>query len=174
MAWSNLIGTGFITGNDLRDAVNNGLFTLKPGQSIPANNTFLNSSYIMDLVDIKNINTGNGGRFPVKSEIIKNVTERIYNEIAVQIIYYEESRQIEVYLDSTYNVTSNVTINFYGTGYNSNYTEYYSASLFSGTNSSQSGSYGNSFYYYEQVNFYFSDYDPTADGTYYYGINFLG
>lgn len=44
MSWADIGANDWVTNNNAQDAVNNGLFSLKSGQSIPANNNFMTIS----------------------------------------------------------------------------------------------------------------------------------
>ncbi|WP_113639263.1 hypothetical protein [Nubsella zeaxanthinifaciens] len=69
MSWAGLGANDFVTGNNLQDAVNNAIFSLKAGQSIPAVNNFLAKAQIEALVNVT-ISSGSGTDFVVKSAII--------------------------------------------------------------------------------------------------------
>ena len=68
MSWAGLGSSDFVSGNNLQDAVNNSIFTLKAGQSIPANNTFLTKSEIEARVNVT-ISTGSSSDFPTKASV---------------------------------------------------------------------------------------------------------
>lgn len=73
MSWSGISSTTWPTNNDVLDAIANGVFTLKLGQSVSANNNWITVAEANAKLNITTI-SGTSTRWPVKSEFVSSVT----------------------------------------------------------------------------------------------------
>lgn len=78
MSWDNLAGNQTVSGNNLQDAVNANVFTLKPNQSVPNNNKSLTRAQVSLLIEIYDIPSDQ--KLVVKNELI---SKPVYTNIGI-------------------------------------------------------------------------------------------
>lgn len=67
MSWYNLAGHQAVSGNNLTDAINNGVFSVKAGQGIPNNSRCLTRDQVNALISIQTIS---GNKLAIKSDLV--------------------------------------------------------------------------------------------------------
>lgn len=73
MAWASLASNQWVSRNDLQDAVTTGVFTLKPGQTIPAGDKWVTRSEIETWINAT-VSSGASNQWPQKSWITASTT----------------------------------------------------------------------------------------------------
>lgn len=72
MSWAGRANTDWVTNNDILDAISVGAFSIKAGQSIPANNNFITADEATSKLKINAL--GGATRWPTKGEFVSSIT----------------------------------------------------------------------------------------------------
>lgn len=102
MGWAELGATDWVTNSNAKNAVDIGVFSLKPGQSVPSNDNFLTKGEAAAKLNINSI-SGESNEWPTKNQLIASVN---YTAVSGCYYYYQDISSSEyvcsIYGDETY------------------------------------------------------------------------